>query len=90
MILISGTDLRRMRERSKKTTVEMAKRVGVSRNTYENWEKDVGQPKVNQFILLCTYCAVDLSPLINQFGKFNNKHSVNKKGNENGNIEFDQ
>lgn len=88
MILISGTDLRRMRERSKKTTVEMANKVGVSRNTYENWEKDVGQPKINQFISLCTFCAVDLSPLLNQFGKIKSKKNLSKERDNHGNIEI--
>ena len=90
MILISGTDLRRMRERSKKTTVEMANKVGVSRNTYENWEKDVGQPKINQFFSLCAFCAVDLTPLLNQFGKLNIKQNLSKEGGNHGNIEHDK
>jgi DNA-binding XRE family transcriptional regulator len=65
--IISGDDLKRMRLSANKTTVNIAKVVGVSRITYENWEKDIGQPKINQFLIIGSYCSINLNPLLNQF-----------------------
>ena len=77
---ISGDDLRNMRTFAGKTTKQMANRVKVSRNTYENWEKGVGQPKTTQFVTLCIYCGIDISGLMNQFlniSKIFNKDTEN-------------
>ncbi len=65
-LVISGDDLRNMRQYAGKTTKEMANKVKVSRNTYENWEKDVGQPKTMQFFTLCLYCGIDVDSFITQ------------------------
>jgi DNA-binding XRE family transcriptional regulator len=65
--IISGDDLKRMRLSANKTTVDIAKVIGVSRITYENWEKDIGQPKINQFLIIGSYCSINLTPLLNQF-----------------------
>lgn len=54
---ITGTDLRRMRHDAGLTTVKMANLAKVkTRKTYENWEKNVGAPNMNQFIDLCLGC----------------------------------
>ncbi|UAA37390.1 helix-turn-helix transcriptional regulator [Paraneptunicella aestuarii] len=61
MRLITGRDLRAMRRVSNLTTAAMAKAAGVkTRKTYENWEKNVGTPNVNQFISMAQACG--LSP----------------------------
>jgi DNA-binding XRE family transcriptional regulator len=54
---INGSDLRKMRLDAGLTTVKMAKLVNVkTRKTYENWEKNIGAPNMNQFIALCVGC----------------------------------
>jgi len=65
--IIRGDDLKRMRLAANKTTVAIARVVGVSRITYENWEKDIGQPKINQFLIIGSYCSINIKPLLNQF-----------------------
>ena len=47
----------------------MAKVAGVSRQTYELWEKGAGEPKASQFMRLMLYCSFDLSALTDQFDK---------------------
>lgn len=57
-MFITGRDLRQMRLQAKKTTSAMANAAGVStRKTYENWEQNIGQPKMNQFITLSIFCG---------------------------------
>ncbi|WP_249930427.1 helix-turn-helix transcriptional regulator [Pseudoalteromonas aurantia] len=63
---ITGDDLRRMRVARRKTTVQVAKALSVTRQTYENWENDITQPKINQFIVLCTYHCIDFSSIFSQ------------------------
>ena len=64
-IVISGTDLRRMRLKAGKTTIDMAEFAGVkTRKTYENWEKNVGTPNINQFIAMAKSCNYDPSKLV--------------------------
>ncbi|MDU0355570.1 helix-turn-helix transcriptional regulator [Paraglaciecola aquimarina] len=54
---ISGIDLRKMRLDAGLTTVKMAKLANVkTRKTYENWEKNIGSPSMNQFIEMCVGC----------------------------------
>ncbi|MBD1581753.1 helix-turn-helix transcriptional regulator [Pseudoalteromonas sp. S16_S37] len=55
-----------MRVNRRKTTKQVAKALGVTRQTYENWENDITQPKVNQFIILCTYHCIDFSSIFSQ------------------------
>ena len=51
---ITGADLRKMRQDAGLTTVKMAKLANVkTRKTYENWEKEIGSPSMNQFIAMC-------------------------------------
>ncbi len=55
---INGTDLRAMRLKTGKTTTEMAQFAGVkTRKTYENWEKGISSPNVNQFIAMAQGCG---------------------------------
>ena len=54
---INGSDLRKMRQEAGLTTVQMANLAQVkTRKTYENWEKNVGSPNMNQFIAMCVGC----------------------------------
>lgn len=62
---ITGSDLRKMRLEAGLTTVQMAKLAEVkTRKTYENWEKNVGSPNMNQFIAMCTGCNVNSSAMV--------------------------
>lgn len=70
MEMIRGTDLRAMRRVAGLTTQQMANIAGVkTRKTYENWEKNVGTPNVNQFFALVEGCGMTLNEL-NDFRKF--------------------
>lgn len=66
--IITGQDLRLMRVIADKTTSEMAIFAGVkTRKTYENWEKEVGQPGMNQWINMVRGCGYQPDLLIQQF-----------------------
>lgn len=62
---ITGSDLRKMRLEAGLTTVQMAKLANVkTRKTYENWEKNVGSPSMNQFIAMCSGCNFNSSAIV--------------------------
>jgi transcriptional regulator with XRE-family HTH domain len=62
---IKGTDLRKMRLDAGLTTVKMAELAKVkTRKTYENWEKSIGSPSMNQFIALCVGCNYNSSKFV--------------------------
>ncbi len=62
---ITGSDLRKMRLEAGLTTVQMAKLAQVkTRKTYENWEKNVGSPSMNQFIAMCAGCQFNSSAIV--------------------------
>jgi transcriptional regulator with XRE-family HTH domain len=64
---IKGADLRRMRLDAGLTTSETAAIAGVStRKTYENWERNVGSPRLNQFIDLCLGCGASPADFVRQ------------------------
>ncbi len=69
---IHGTDLRRMRLIAGRTTIQMAEYAKVkTRKTYENWEKGISTPNINQFFAMasaCGYNAVQLVELVYQRG----------------------
>lgn len=58
--VLVGADLRVLRAEAQLSTKQMAELAGLkSRKTFENWEKDVGAPNINQFIKLCLGCGFD-------------------------------
>jgi transcriptional regulator with XRE-family HTH domain len=62
---ITGSDLRKMRQDAGLTTVKMAKLANVkTRKTYENWEKAIGSPSMNQFIAMCVGCNYNSSKFV--------------------------
>ncbi len=67
-MIITGTDLRRMRLKAGKTTVQMAEFANVkTRKTYENWEKNVGAPSMNQYLAMSTACGFEPAALIKMY-----------------------
>lgn len=54
---VYGDDLVRLRKAAGKTQQQMADYVGVSLNTVKSWEKDITEPKVNQYIKWCACCS---------------------------------
>ena len=52
LIALYGEDLKRLRLKANRTTDQAARVAGVSRATYENWEKGVGKPKGDQTLEL--------------------------------------
>ncbi|WDE06682.1 helix-turn-helix transcriptional regulator [Thalassomonas viridans] len=63
---ITGDDLRRARLSVNRSTEEVAKKVGVSRITLENWENEITRPSVNQALEVLVYCHLDIKPLLKQ------------------------
>ncbi|TDF36676.1 XRE family transcriptional regulator [Alteromonadaceae bacterium M269] len=62
---MTGRDLRRMRLNAHRTTSDMARIAGVkTRKTYENWEKNVGTPSINQFVAMCDGCNIDSAKFV--------------------------
>ena len=62
---ITGSDLRKMRLEAGLTTVQMAQLAEVkTRKTYENWEKNIGAPSMNQFIAMCVGCNYNSSKFV--------------------------
>ena len=57
---VRGSDLRHLRNLGGLTTMQMAQAAGVkTRKTYENWEKDMSTPNVNQFFSMLRACGFD-------------------------------
>ena len=57
-LFIKGSTLRAMRRTANLRTVDMASIASVKvRKTYENWEKGVGAPNVNQFFEMAKVCS---------------------------------
>lgn len=68
MRLVKGSDLRAMRMVAGLRTMDMANAAGVkTRKTYENWEKNIGTPSVNQFISMTKACGLSAAELIAHF-----------------------
>ena len=64
-MFITGNDLRKMRRKAGITTMQMAKLAGVkTRKTYENWEKDIGSPSMNQFLAMAIGCQFNAMKLV--------------------------
>lgn len=64
-MFITGTELRKMRKEAGLTTSEMARLAKVkTRKTYENWEKNVGQPSINQYIMMALGCKVNVPSMM--------------------------
>jgi DNA-binding XRE family transcriptional regulator len=56
--MILGDDLKRMRVKAKLTETAMAKKMRVSRKTVQNWESDVGEPRVSQYLSWLCICRI--------------------------------
>lgn len=57
--IVRGSDLRQMRNMAGLRTIDMAAAAGVkTRKTYENWEKNMGTPNVNQFFMMAKACGL--------------------------------
>ncbi len=65
-LTLRGSDFRALRLLSNKSTIEMATAAGLkTHKTYENWEKNIGCPTVNQFFALAKECRFAPSEIIN-------------------------
>lgn len=63
---ITGKDLRTMRHKANISSRKVADVVGVTRKTVENWEANIGQPKLNQFLALCVLYQLNSAKLVAQ------------------------
>lgn len=68
-MIISGQDVRRMRLHAGLGVLNIATKVGVSKKTFQNWENDIGAPKITQFLKICFYCSVSPSRFIDSAEK---------------------
>lgn len=67
-MFIKGADLRKMRRMAGMTTVQMAEFAEVkTRKTYENWEKNVGAPSMNQYLTMAKACGFQPADLIKMY-----------------------
>ena len=64
-----GSDLRAIRVHGNKTQEEMAKHVGISNNTYSNYERDVGEVKAGQLFAWMRFCNLNISSFFEQIDK---------------------
>lgn len=84
---VTGDDLRAIRRFGRKSTRQVSQAVGVSRTTYVNWEADIGQPRINQFIRICVYCGLDIHSWVDYIKSVtpagpNEKHKPGKRDNK--------
>lgn len=57
---ITGSDLTLIRKEARMTTTKTAEFAGVkTRKTYENWQRENGEPNINQFISILIGCGKD-------------------------------
>ncbi|UAA37242.1 helix-turn-helix transcriptional regulator [Paraneptunicella aestuarii] len=71
----TGDNLRAMRLHGKKTTIELAKIAGVSRQTYSSWECGVGKPRYDQFLLIASACGLtNVKGLLNEMAVIVQEH----------------
>ena len=77
---LDGNDLRTMRVHCDKSTTEVAEHLNITRTTYENWENNVGQPKMVQFLKLLVFFSVEVSPLLNSIKQIVVKKDTKKNG----------
>ncbi|MCY7297578.1 helix-turn-helix transcriptional regulator [Alteromonas sp. a30] len=63
--IVRGSDLRQMRNMAGLRTIDMAAAAGVkTRKTYENWEKEMGAPNVNQFFSMAKACGLSAQSIM--------------------------
>lgn len=63
-MFMTGEDLRNMRLKAEFSTRKVAESIGVTRKTVENWEMNIGQPKLNQFLKLCILYQFNSAQLV--------------------------
>jgi len=54
-----GTRLRKLRDRQRVTTREIADRIGVSQSTYVGWENDKSSPSVRVYMRIAEAFEMD-------------------------------
>ena len=77
-LLVRGADLRRMRLSRNITTAEMAKKLGVTRITYERYESGESRISWNAGLNLSVFCGLDITPFTNQLKELENLFSQYK------------
>ena len=63
---ITGDDLRRMRLSCNRSTADMARKIAVSRITYERYETGIEKPEASHVMTLVLYCRISITPLFKQ------------------------
>ena len=58
-----GSVLKQYRSKGGFTKTDVAEAIGVTRNTYYNWELDRNKPSFDQIILLCNKLEIPISEL---------------------------
>ncbi|KID57390.1 XRE family transcriptional regulator [Pseudoalteromonas luteoviolacea] len=81
--MISGDDLKSMRVNAGLTQKEMADKLGISRETISNYELDVGQPKMRDFLKWLIVCKIDTRSVVNQIDAIQNQVDKSVKPEQN-------
>lgn len=76
--MITGDDLKNMRLLAGKTQKQMADLVGISRDTYLNYEKEVSKIPLEYFVVWSKVCKIDFTSIFKQLTDC--KFSVQSKG----------
>lgn len=70
-----GGRISRAREATGKTTEEAAVQLGITQETYENWEGDRDEPRANRLAMLAGFLNVSPSWLLHGIGESPNRNS---------------
>lgn len=69
---ITGENIRNMRRGARHTVQEIADMVGVSKDTFQNYENGSVSPPLNTFIEIYEYCYVDIVSFLRDKRHHNN------------------
>ncbi|KKE82334.1 hypothetical protein N481_00655 [Pseudoalteromonas luteoviolacea S4047-1] len=72
-----------MRVNAGLTQKEMADKLGISRETVSNYELDVGQPKMRDFLKWLIFCKIDTRSVVNQIDAIQSQVNKNIKVEQN-------
>lgn len=64
--MITGDDLRQLRVHAGLSATMMAKKLGVSRNTIQNYENGSSEPKVSDYLKWILICRVNTLPYLSK------------------------
>lgn len=70
--MLSGSDLKAIRENAGISQIDMAKKLGCDRRTIINYEQGTSEPKVKRLLNWLSLCKINVSPILEQINKVKN------------------